>query len=223
MAKSRSRNFWERLKKLSHQRAYRCRNCQWRGLLEAKSSRLRLILKDKILSRALFLFLLLLMAVFLMLALSLIKMLPRANPSVDTGGVVVAVPAPAVSSQSPVQAKVQPEQPAIAPEEAIRNLIEKWLKSWQSGDLETYRSCYAPDFNARGMSLDEWTANKASVISSSRNIEIKIDQLEIIAGEMEATASFMQHYRSSASNDSGKKTLELKKIDGEWKIYRENM
>jgi hypothetical protein len=36
-------------------------------------------------------------------------------------------------------------------------------------------------------------------------------------------AVFTQSYSSSILTDKGKKTLELKKINDEWKIYREIM
>jgi hypothetical protein len=41
--------------------------------------------------------------------------------------------------------------------------------------------------------------------------------------ENTATAVFTQSYSSSILKDKGKKTLELRKINEEWKIYREIM
>jgi hypothetical protein len=41
--------------------------------------------------------------------------------------------------------------------------------------------------------------------------------------ENKATAVFTQSYSSSILKDKGKKTLELKKINDEWKIYSEVM
>jgi hypothetical protein len=39
----------------------------------------------------------------------------------------------------------------------------------------------------------------------------------------DATAVFTQYYSSSIFKDSGKKTLKLRKINDEWKIYKEIM
>jgi hypothetical protein len=47
--------------------------------------------------------------------------------------------------------------------------------------------------------------------------------LRISADANNATAVFIQHYNSSTLKSNGKKKLELKKIDGEWKIYGEIM
>jgi hypothetical protein len=109
------------------------------------------------------------------------------------------------------------------PEEAVRSLINKWLTSWQSGNMETYRSCYASDFQAKGMNLDAWITNKNNVQEKSKNISISIEDVQISADENIATAVFIQHYSSSKSKDSGKKKLELKRINNEWKIYKEMM
>ncbi len=89
--------------------------------------------------------------------------------------------------------------------------------------METYRSCYAADFQSKGMNLDAWVSHKTKVQRKSKNISISIDQLKISAKENQATAVFTQSYQSSILKDSGKKKLELKKVNGEWKIYKEIM
>jgi hypothetical protein len=73
------------------------------------------------------------------------------------------------------------------------------------------------------MNLDAWISYKADVRQNSKNINILIDNLQISADENIAKASFTQHYSSSILNSKGKKTLELKKIGNEWKIYKEIM
>jgi ketosteroid isomerase-like protein len=114
------------------------------------------------------------------------------------------------------------EKEAI-PKEAIRNLVNKWLTSWKSGDMKTYRSCYTSDFQSKGMNLDAWVSHKTNVHQKSKKINISIDKLQISADENIATAVFTQHYSSAILKYSGKKKLELRKINDEWKIYREIM
>ena len=108
-------------------------------------------------------------------------------------------------------------------EVAVQNLIDRWLTKWKSGDMQTYRSLYASDFKSKGMNLDAWISYKTNVRQKSENITISIDKLQISENENIATAVFTQHYSSSIFNDSGKKTLKLRKINDEWKIYREIM
>lgn len=105
----------------------------------------------------------------------------------------------------------------------FRNFINKWLASWQSGDIKTYGSCYAPDFQAKGKNLSAWIAYKINVRQKSKNITISIDDLQISTAANSATAIFTQNYSSSILKDTGKKTLQLIRVDNEWKIFREIM
>ena len=132
------------------------------------------------------------------------------------------VAAPAVTDNLAQVSNKQIEKKAI-PKKAVRNLLTKWLNSWKSGDVETYRSCYAPDFQSKGRNLDAYVSDKADVYKKSKNIKISIDDLKISEEENNVTAEFIQHYSTSRFKYSGKKTLELRKINDEWKIYREIM
>jgi murein L,D-transpeptidase YafK len=116
--------------------------------------------------------------------------------------------------------KTQKETKSILRED-IRNLVNKWATSWQSGNMKTYRGCYASNFQSKGMDLDTWISHKADVRQNSKNINIRIDNLQISAGANIATVVFTQYYRSSILDSKNKKKLELRKINNEWKIYRE--
>ena len=138
------------------------------------------------------------------------------------------IPAPAAVANAPVvttenlaPVDIKQNETKSIPEEAVRNLVTKWLTSWKSGDMKTYRSCYASNFQSKGMNLDAWISYKNNVRQRSKNINISIDDLQISVDENSAMAVFTQSYSSSILTDKGKKTLELKKINDEWKIYSE--
>jgi len=135
--------------------------------------------------------------------------------------VVAAAPVVTTENLAPVDIK-QNETKSI-PEEAVRNLVTKWLTSWKSGDMKTYRSCYTSDFQSKVMNLDAWISYKNNVRQRSKKINTSINDLQISADENIATAVFTQHYSSAILKYSGKKKLELRKINDEWKIYREIM
>ena len=105
----------------------------------------------------------------------------------------------------------------------IQKAVKKWLISWQSGDMATYRNCYAHNFQSKDMNLDEWIEHKTQVRHNSKNIKISIDKLKISVSGENATAAFIQYYASSSLKSKGQKTLNLKKTGREWKIYRETM
>ncbi len=110
-----------------------------------------------------------------------------------------------------------------AVEKEIKTLVKKWLNSWESGNINTYRSCYSSEFESRDMNLDAWIAHKLNVRQNSKNINIRINNLKISVNGNNAKAFFVQRYSSSRLNSRGKKTLELRKIGSQWKIYREIM
>ena len=143
-------------------------------------------------------------------------------PQVEQPVQPVAPPEPVVEPAAPVVTK---EIEQTTPEEDVKIFVNKWLASWQNGDMETYRSCYAPDFRSKGMDLNAWINYKNHVRQRSKNISIKIEDLNISADEKtaSATAVFNQYYSSSILKDSVRKTLKLKKINENWKISRETI
>ena len=151
-------------------------------------------------------------------------MAAQGNVGVARNATLVAPKETAVAPDKKIEQAVgrQVDEKSLQ-EEAIRNLINQWLASWQSGDMETYRACYAPDFTSKGKDLNAWIAHKENIKKKSKNITIGIDHLRISAQDTKATAVFYQSYSSSLLKDSGRKTLELLKINGEWKIFREMM
>lgn len=107
--------------------------------------------------------------------------------------------------------------------EAVQNLISKWTDSWKSGNMTVYRSCYASDFRSQGMNLKEWVNHKIEVRNHSKNINVRIDNLKITENNNRSTATFTQYYSSNLLKSKGRKKLDLKKINGKWKIYQETM
>ena len=89
--------------------------------------------------------------------------------------------------------------------------------------MKTYRSCYESNFKSEVTYANASVSYKTNVRQKSKKINISVDKLQISADENMATAVFTQYYSSSILKYSGKKKLELRKINDEWKIYREIM
>ncbi len=105
----------------------------------------------------------------------------------------------------------------------VTALVTKWAASWKSGDMKKFRSCYAVNFKSKNMNLNDWVSHKNDVRKRSKNINVRIDNLRVTSDAINATASFTQYYSSSILKSKSSKKLELKKIDGEWKILRETI
>ncbi len=148
---------------------------------------------------------------------------PRATQPAASNKTVVAAAKPALAEKKTAPVNVQKPEAKILAKDDVKNFVNKWLAGWTSGDMKTYRNCYASDFESNGKNLDAWIAHKTNIFRKSKNINVRIDDLQISGKEGNAKAIFTQSYNSSIFKDSGQKTLELKKINDEWKIYREIM
>ena len=148
---------------------------------------------------------------------------PAPIVTAEPAPIVVAAPAPVVTNKNLAQVSTKQNETKSIPEEAVLSFVTKWFTSWKSGDMKTYRSCYASNFHSKEMDLNAWVSHKAAVRMRSKNINISIDDLQISMNENSATAVFTQSYSSSILKDKGRKTLEMKKINDEWKIYKEIM
>jgi outer membrane beta-barrel protein len=147
---------------------------------------------------------------------------PSEKPVVTSEPAVPLIAPAAAAIAAPEKSKPVAQD---ATEETIRAFVEKWRASWETGDMDTYRSCYTPDFKTKGMNLDGWIDYKVSVRQKSKDISIRLENLKISADKKSATARavFTQYYSSSIFKDVVKKTLSLKEINDEWKIYRETI
>ena len=134
------------------------------------------------------------------------------------------VAAPAVTKISALAGNEQKAAKSVS-EEDVRNLVNKWLAGWQSGNMEIYQSCYASDFKSKRQNLKSWVSYKARVHKKNKNISIRIEDLKISSDAKTSTAEavFTQYYSSPILKDKVKKTLMLKNVNGEWKIFKETV
>ena len=150
-----------------------------------------------------------------------VVVVPKAEEPIATKEAVVA---PVATDKNLAQVSGNQNEAKYNPEDDIKNLVNKWRKSWESGDMQTYRACYAPDFESKGKNLNKWISYKTKLQKRSKNIKISNDNLIVTQdNESSAKAVFTQNYSSSLLKDSGEKTLKLIKINNEWKIYEEVM
>ena len=106
----------------------------------------------------------------------------------------------------------------------ISNLLDNWLKAWQTENFEQYISHYHKnEFNDsfRG-SYTPFKSYKKAVFSNPGAPEISISHISFLKVRDYAIITFTQNYKSSTIEDIGKKTLYLKKDEFyNWKIVKE--
>lgn len=103
----------------------------------------------------------------------------------------------------------------------VAELVAEWADAWSAKDIDRYQACYAPDFYARKMDKKAWIRYKQQLNKRYAWITVTVEDLEVVQGVDQSTATFLQRYRSSGNHSVGIKRLRLKRVGGLWKIYRE--
>ena len=103
----------------------------------------------------------------------------------------------------------------------FKAFIDKWLSSWENKELLRYISCYAKDFQSRGMNWQQWKQYKNRLNKKYSEINIAIDGMQGFTHNGYSLATFRQDYHSERLKSRGIKRLYLKEDGGEQKILRE--
>ncbi len=126
----------------------------------------------------------------------------------------------------PQRQRPSPGQPAAAPALPARQLVELaqgWARAWSEQRVDAYLELYARSFRPPdGLSRGEWETLRRSRILRPGKIDVRLSAIEaeaIDAGR--ARVSFDQSYRSDNYSDQVRKSLELIREDGTWKILAE--
>lgn len=106
----------------------------------------------------------------------------------------------------------------------ITDAVEKWIKAWQEKDFNNYISAYDTQnfYDKSKGGYTSYKAYKQAVFSRPDKPSIKLDAMSIMSQGQYAVVYLFQDYKSAVINDTGHKTLYLKKNSNyEWKIVGE--
>ncbi len=105
----------------------------------------------------------------------------------------------------------------------IKTVIDNWLESWRAEDIDTYISYYHnKEFTSRKGKVSSYKTYKRAVFSAPGAPQIDITNLSILKAKNYAVATFIQNYKSNTIQDTGLKTVYLKRDDYyNWKIVSE--
>ncbi len=104
----------------------------------------------------------------------------------------------------------------------IKRLISEWRDAWEQKDLQRYMASYSEDFFSQGLDRDGWKRHKSELNRRYRQIRVTVSNLRIEhLSSTRAMVYFDQVYSSDRYHDRGKKTIELIKRNGQWKIKTE--
>lgn len=115
------------------------------------------------------------------------------------------------------------------PAKVSNKLIEHtkaWAIAWEARDINQYVRFYASDFKPEdGSSYDFWLTQRRNRISTSREIEVKLTEIQVIPSFDEPDVfetTFIQSFKSKNYRERSRKILTWKaKENGSWQIIRE--
>jgi murein L,D-transpeptidase YafK len=133
----------------------------------------------------------------------------------------VVTPTP-VTEDKAIAEKEPTETKVASAEASIERFVEKWRRSWEEGDVQTYIGCYHSGFTARGMDIQAWKNYKQDVFKRTVEREVQLSDINIKLDGSIATVTFKQRYQTKNYNGYGLKTLQLANHQGNWSILDES-
>ncbi len=180
-----------------------------------------------------------LVAAFAALVFGGLYLLQATSTSVDAAShaevAVVAVAEPVAAEATPaasaiapapvVPAAANPPQPPAAPEQTPADLAAAWARAWSEQRATAYLAYYATDFRPpRGLSRSAWEEQRKVRILRPRDIAVELAGVATeTLGPRRVRVRFRQTYRSESYRDVVRKTLELVREDGSWRILEERV
>ena len=133
---------------------------------------------------------------------------------------LTAAPAPApTTAPSATAPKAAPPDPRVA----LTAAVQAWASAWSRRDVKAYLDAYSPTFVSadRQLSFEAWAAQRRARIESRKDIEVRVESLELDAKGNDWVASFTQQYRSGSFRETARKQLLMRNIGGRWLIVAE--
>lgn len=114
-------------------------------------------------------------------------------------------------------------QTAEGRQKAILSTVDGWSAAWSAQNADAFFSYYSRNFRPRnGLTHEEWVAQRRERLQKPSFIKVRIDQPKVvIAGDATARVEFVQTYRTDSYSDQVLKILDMRRENGNWKIYRE--
>jgi murein L,D-transpeptidase YafK len=148
---------------------------------------------------------------------------PAGQTAEEQTAVQTEVVAPTPVTEDKVIVEKEPAKKKVASVEAsIENFVEKWRRSWEEGDVQTYFGCYHSGFTARGMDIQAWKNHKRNIFKRTVEREVQLSDINIKLDGSIATATFKQVYQTKNYKGYGLKTLQLANYQGNWSILDES-
>jgi ketosteroid isomerase-like protein len=149
---------------------------------------------------------------------------PRPSTPVAAAAAPSALPAaaaPVAPAAPPPATSPQPADAAAASAD-VEAAVRKWAAAWAAQDMDGYLGAYDAEFAPPGnQARKAWEEERRARIVGKSAISVDVRNLEVAVDGDSATAKFRQAYRADTLNVTSRKTLELVRHAGQWRIRKE--
>ena len=130
------------------------------------------------------------------------------------------LPVPTQPTRVPAAPSAQAD-PALKPSQ----LLAAWTNLWSKKQADAYFELYAADFKANYGPTDTnwWKNRRRMAMAKPGSITVSAEPVQIVETDNRASVRFWQTFESSTFRSRVLKKLELVKVDGQWKIHREEL
>lgn len=110
-----------------------------------------------------------------------------------------------------------------ASKKTILSTVGGWSAAWSAQHADAFLAYYSSDYvPTDGLTWEEWAAQRRNRLQKAGLIKISIDQPKVAAtSDVTARVEFIQTYQSDSYSDQVLKILDMRRENGNWKIYRE--
>ncbi len=161
------------------------------------------------------------------------------TPTATAAPVPVVIPntsqsAPIPSPAIPVSVVKPPPAVVLAPTEPKKSTakadetdvvyaaVVAWAKAWRGQNMDAYLASYGKAFTPPGgESRKAWEKERRARIEGKRSIAVSLESPTVTVAGDTATVKFRQVYQADSLSTSTRKTLQLSKAEGTWKIIEE--
>ena len=117
---------------------------------------------------------------------------------------------------------------STAPEKAgtPEAFLVGWADLWSAKNADAFFGLYAKDFwptYGDAKSFGDFEHQRRSVMTRAPSIKVGVEVVKVEEKDGKATVRFWQHYDSKTFKSRVMKSLELVKVDGDWRIRRERL
>ena len=128
------------------------------------------------------------------------------------------------SIKQPAAVSVKPDKNPPQPSaQDASAMIEKWRKSWEKGDLDSYLTLYSPKAVQAGRDFERMRAQKRKIWKNARPAKVAFHDIRITLTARGFSVTMLQSYTDSKGySDRGMKTLQLEADGKTMRIVRED-